>query len=444
MRAKSRARRMRRKSAKSRARARTRPDPGVHPETAGGTRWRAGARSQRPSRPIPKTFSPGAAGSGGAAGVGRRRALALALAVGLALACSGPRPRSEGGDLVVRTAAPPSSEEHYCAWYGAARDGVLYFGVSAFWSALRAAGGDPRADLEAPGPVEIGRFDLAREELLPPLVVDAPGARAGVWDVFPHENGRVFFTTYFEAAGWVEPATGRQQRLPALGIGLNEIAPGPDGGLLISRYGTEDVPGSVLSVDGDGALVAEHALPAPAGYRTLPKTVAFDPLRSDIWVTTDQLPDPPSPDGGDGPVLHDAYVLDAEGRVLRRVAQPEIQFVAFRADGRGYAAEVDGGTLTLREIAPPGRGPDRRVLLDRDFTPALDFVQDVTFAGDARVLVSRWSGALHLVDFGDGSERGARLPSLDEGGLYYTAVARGSRVCATYCGDVSVVCRDAP
>ena len=41
----------------------------------------------------------------------------------------------------------------YCAWFGDARSGVLYFGEAPFWWALRAdQGSDPRADLRLAGP----------------------------------------------------------------------------------------------------------------------------------------------------------------------------------------------------------------------------------------------------------------------------------------------------
>ena len=119
-------------------------------------------------------------------------------------------------------AEPSSAEERYCAWYGDARDGVLYFGQAAFWPASRASGAsgggeeDPRADLAVAGPQLIGRFDLGRGELLPPLEVGPADARSGVWDVHAHSNGRVYFTTYFESMGWVDPRSGEVRHLEAL------------------------------------------------------------------------------------------------------------------------------------------------------------------------------------------------------------------------------------
>jgi hypothetical protein len=330
---------------------------------------------------------------------------------------------------------PPSPDERYCAWYGDAGDGVLYAGEAPFWSALRARGGDATADLERAGPVRIGRFDLARERWLEPLDVGAGGERSGVWDVMHHDNGRVFYTTYFEAAGWVEPASGRMRRLPELGLGLNELAPGPGESILISRYGYAGSGGAVVVIDADGALLDEYPLSAPAGFLTAPKTVAYDPRRHEIWVTTDLFPE----QGGE--LGHDAIVLDSHGRERRRFSRPELHFVVFGGDGTGYFAELEDGELWLR-IRPPD-APERRILLDARFASAVDFAQDVQLADDGRIVVSRWSGRIHVVA-PDSSLHTLQLPAFDVDGLYYTAVLAGDRLCATYCADVSVVCVDAP
>jgi hypothetical protein len=338
-------------------------------------------------------------------------------------------------EIVVATESEPGPER-LCAWYGDARDGVLYFGESAFWSAERAHG-DPLADRLAPGPRRIGRFDLAALGLAVPL--DAgPGQQAtGVWDVLAHANGRVYFTTWFDSMGWVDARTGAVHRLDGLGARLNEIAPGPGESLLVSRYGSdgdEPGPGSILVASLDGERLAELPLAEPAGYRVAPKTVAFDPSRNEIWATTDLFP----LDGG--PIRHDAYVLDPSGREKRRIESPEVQFVAFGADGTGLIAEVDGARLELR-IRTPG-APDRVLLADEAFPTGLDFVQDIHFAPDGRAVVTRWSGILHLFE-PPGSLARLALPKLDPPGLYYSGVLAGDRVCATHCGDVTVVCAPA-
>ncbi len=327
----------------------------------------------------------------------------------------------------------PSSAERYCAWYGHARAGTLYFGQAAFWSGFRARGGDPLADMEIAGPQLVGRFDLGADALLPSLEVTAPGARSGVWDVHAHPNGRIYFTTYYEAMGWVEPRSGEVRHLRRLGTGLNEIAPGPDGELLISRYaGSRGGDGSVLRISPNGAALAELPLRPPAGFRVAPKTVAFDPTRREVWVTTDLL----SLDGG--APRRDAYVLGLDGRERRRMETPELQFVVFDAAGLGARAEVEGRRLWLVRSEPGG--PETRLLLDEDFEPGLDFVQDLALEEDGVVVATRWGGTVHVVDR-EGHARTLRLPRLEPGGLYYSAVVADGSVCATYCGGVRVVCQ---
>jgi hypothetical protein len=366
--------------------------------------------------------------------------ISIALALLTLVGCLHPESRESESRIYVNEAT--RSVERYCAWYGDARDAVLYFGTAAFWSAMRANGNDPMADLLAEGPVAIGRFDLRREQMLEPLEVGGGGDRSGVWDVLAHPNGRIYFTTFYEPAGYTEVPNGPFVRLPNLGTGLNELALGPDAGVLASRYGSafeREGSGSIVSFDADGTLLAEFPLRAPEGYRVAPKTVAFDPARGEIWVTTDLLPIAP----GD-PQRHDAYVLSEQGDELLRISEPEIQFVAFAEDGTGYRAEVEGRNLWLN-ISGAGEGPEggRRILLDAAFAAALDFVQDIELMSDGRAVVSRWSGWVHVVD-SPSRVRSTRLPQFEDHGLYYSAVAEGDRICATYCSKVSVVCRDIP
>jgi len=352
----------------------------------------------------------------------------------------GARPESTPG-LLVATAEAPSEAERYCAWYGMPHGEILYFGQSAFWSAQRAHAGDPFADLLHAGPQHIGRFDLRTEKFLPPLEVGRADSRSGVWDVLASADGWLYFTTFFESAGRVDPASGFVERLPELGPGLNELARGPDGRVLASRYGSgEDAEGdgSVVSIDPVGGIDAEWTLGAPQGFRTAPKSVAWDRARGEIWVTTDLLPRNPGADA-----RHDAYVLGRSGEVKRRIADPEIQFVTTHSDGTLLRAEVDGSALRLRVVPPPGASKAARaILLDANFPAAFDFVQDIQPADRGRVVITRWSGRVHIVD-DDGHVASVDLPKLDPNGLYYTAVLSGDRICATYCADVSVVCVDA-
>jgi hypothetical protein len=157
---------------------------------------------------------------------------------------------------------------------------VLYFGISAFWSALRAADGDATADLATRGPRWIGRFDLANERFLPPLDLRPGGAATGVWDVLVHPNGQLYFTTYFDLAGRVDPETGAVQEFANAGLGLNELALGPAGQVLVTRYGFGgDDEGSLVVLSERGEILAEHVLPDPPGLRAQAKSLAFDPLR---------------------------------------------------------------------------------------------------------------------------------------------------------------------
>jgi hypothetical protein len=342
--------------------------------------------------------------------------------------------------LLVVTAPAPSDAEQYCAWYGDSRDQVLYFGASPFWPAFREAGGDPSADLRAEGPQLVGRFDLKRLAFAEPLVVGGPGARAGVWDVLSHPNGRIYFTTYFESAGYVEPASGRVRRFESAGLGLNELSLGEDSVIIATRYGkSAGGKGSVVVLDTEGLILAEHPLEAPEGYQAAPKSLAFDPLRKEIWVNTDLLPTAQ----GQGEVRRDTRVLGPGGRERLRFERPEVQFMVFGPDGTGYFAERDGPLLNLR-IRPPERASaailtGRIVPLDDEFAGDQDFVQDIRVDAKGRVVVTRWSGRIHLV-----SRRGAvdliQLPRAGGAGLYYTGVLAGDRLCATYCSGVTVVC----
>ena len=66
---------------------------------------------------------------------GKSPEIPIALALLMLAGCLHPDSRESGARIYV--GETPSSVERYCAWYGDARDGVLYFGTSAFWSAMR-------------------------------------------------------------------------------------------------------------------------------------------------------------------------------------------------------------------------------------------------------------------------------------------------------------------
>lgn len=336
---------------------------------------------------------------------------------------------------------PPAAGPSACSWFGDAFEDTLYFGESGFWAAMAGAGGDPRADLATAAPQVIGRFDLARERMLPPLASAVPLARSGTWDVLAHPNGRVYFTSFYDPAGAIDRATGQALRFDAAGTGLNELALLPGGRIAATRYGgSAGGDGSLVVLDPDGTVVAEHALVPAPGATVAAKSLAFDPVRGALWVNTDVIP------AGGGKSRHDARVHDlASGREIARFAEPELHFPAFAPDGRGFFAWLTGSRLVL-QITEPGEasGPEagRVLLLDDAFPIGVDFVQDVRIQRDGRVVATRWSGAVHVVA-PDDTVRSVQLPRAD-GGLAYTAIATGDRVCATQCAGVRVACASLP
>lgn len=355
----------------------------------------------------------------------------------------------------------PSADERYCAWYGEARDDVLYFGQAPFWWAMRTSGGSPRADLATAGPQLIGRFDLAARELLASLDVSEygergepgqpsePSSRSGVWDVLPHPNGRIYFTTFFESAGAIDPRSGEVVRFDGLGTGLNELALGPEGAIVATRYGgyggDPEASGSVVLFSPDGLLLAEYPLRAPKGFVLAPKTVAWDEKGGRYWLTTDLVQRDPKV--APPPSEHPTIVLDAAGAEIARVAGRELQFVRFGRDGQGVGAFASKGALRLMELGPGAPRWQLEVIpgkvLDPEFSARFDFVQDIAFGPEREVIVTRWSGRIHVVS-ADGSQRDVQLPRDDPTGLYYSSALAGDTVCSTWCSDVAVVCAQLP
>jgi hypothetical protein len=380
-----------------------------------------------------------------------------------ALACGTPSAPPAPEPARVHSAQAPSADERYCAWYGEADGPILYFGQSAFWSSYRAAGEDPKADLAHTGPRPIGRFDLEARQYLEPFETgpraDGSPTRSGVWDVLPLA-GRVYFTTFFEEAGFVDLESGGVTLLPDSQF-WNELAVGPvaqktqgfstfsQSLILASRYANaEEGGGAVLVVDPGGKVVADLRLPAPAGVALAAKTPAWDPVRREVWITTDRLPLPP-PDDENQPFAHPTLLLNLQGEVVAHFGSAddptEIQFVRFDSVGMGYIAVSRASTLELIVLRPITERLNLdaapRVLLDDQFSPELDFAQDIQIAPNGRAFVTRWSGKVHEVDPLNGRVRTWELPR-EKDALYYSAVpgrAEGS-MCATRCGDVEVVC----
>jgi hypothetical protein len=348
---------------------------------------------------------------------------------------------SRASETRVFRAPPVGGEgERYSAWFADERDGVIYFGLSPFWTSLWATG-DPRADLRVPGPHLIGRFELASQSFLPPLEVraSAPDVRSSVWDVLAHPNGWIYYTTFYEEMGRVDPESGAVEFFPALGRGLNEIALGPNGRIYATRYGSGiDLPGQ----SGDGAIVVasesglklvEIPLHARDGAVTAVKSIAVDPTSGRAIVNADVLE-------SDGRVEFARFVL---GRDLAIVAgpifEPELLFVAFAPDGRMYAIEDDHGRLRL-SLRGGLRIPATLDLGPREPT---DFAQDIQVAPDGTAAIAFWSGRIELVRERDGRlEHGSlALTKPDDCGpppgrsLVYSAFATKTDVFATlFCG----------
>ena len=283
--------------------------------------------------------------------------------------------------------------ERYSAWFGDERDGVIYFGLSPFWTALRAHG-DPTADLAEPSAHLIGRFDVEREKFLPPLVATRPGpdSRSSVWDVLAHPNGWIYYTTYFEEMGRVRPGTGDVEEFKRLGAGLNEIALGPDQNLFVTRYsGAAHAAtarnGSVVEISPEGVLLREQTLSARADSVTAPKSLAVDPLSGDVWVNADVI-------GHDQAITFATFHLGADLTVKeKRAGSPELLFVAFAADGRGFFVEDRVGELWLRVV----RADAPVAELDLGARAPADFAQDIHFAKDGDAAIAFWSGRVELV-----------------------------------------------
>lgn len=369
--------------------------------------------------------------------------MTLALLVALA-ACASPQPPAVFRTEITGWSA--ASTERYSAWFGDEAGGVIYFGLSPFWTELRAHGGDPTADLLEPSAHLIGRFEVERESFLPPLVVRRPGpeSRSSVWDVLAHPNGWIYYTTYFEEMGRVRPGLNEIEHFDDVGTGLNEIALGRDGNLYVTRYGAgiegdgsaREGDGSVVVISPEGALLREQPLHARDGATTAPKSIAVDPLSGEIWTNADVV----APNGG---VSYATFHLDADLRVLEKGTAPELMFVAFDPTGRGFFVEDDAGRLRVR-VTRKGAELAR---LDLGPRVAADFAQDVHFGAGGVAAIAFWSGRVELVRERDGEweharvtlERPAECVSPGQSAVFYSAFAESHSVYATLYCDAAIV-----
>jgi hypothetical protein len=329
--------------------------------------------------------------------------------------------------------------ETYSAWFADSDGHTLYFGLSPFWTLWWERDADSGADLDETGDLLIGRFDLAEERFLPPLSLRGEGAGASsVWDVLVHSSGRICFTTYFDAMGCYDPATRQLERFESAGPGLNEIWEGPGGDLYVTRYSSapQGDPyrsyGAVAVISPDGRLLREYRLASPSGGLTAPKSVAVDPRSGHVWLNTDTFLK-------NGKTFHETIRLDENGVVVSRTLQPELHFMSFSRAGTGFFAEVERDRLYLRIT----EGDETVARLTLGPILELDFVQDIKHGAHGEVALMLWSGALYVVTPGERgwSAQGVQLraPATcrppDGRSIFYSAVTRGDRVCATlFCG----------
>jgi hypothetical protein len=334
----------------------------------------------------------------------------------------------------------PHGPETYSAWFADTDGRVLYFGLSPFWDLWWRSGGDARADLQEPGDHLIGRFDLDAERFLSPLRVRpaGPESRGSVWDVLVHSNGRIYYTTYFEEIGSVNPEGSDVRHYAGLGSGFNEIVEGPDSRLYVTRYSNAPADpaapryGAVVVLSPQGDLVREHRLEAVPGRFVAPKSLDVDPASGEIWVNTDTFE-------ADGRIVHETLRLAPDGRVLERRAAPELHFVRFDARGRTWLAESGEGALWLR-VLQAGRLVARLPLGARE---PLDFVQEIRPTADGGALLAFWSSrVVRVVPARDGFRLEPMRLELPPGcrppqgrSLLYTAVAhRGNLYATLFCG----------
>lgn len=332
--------------------------------------------------------------------------------------------------------------ERYSAWFADERDGIIYFGLSPFWTEMRAHGA-ATGDLAEPSAHLIGRFELGHNDFLRMLVARpaGPDSRSSVWDVLAHPNGWVYYTTYFEEMGRVRPASGEVENFD-VGTGLNEIAVGPNGNLFVTRYGSADPSqraaqdGALVEISPEGKLLREVPLHARDGAFSAPKSVAVDPLSGEVWLNADVI----APDGA---VSFATFHLGADLALLQRSEPPpELLFVAFSRDGYGVFVEDDAGQVRARVV----RGGRELSRVDLGPRVAGDFAQDVHFASDGSAVIAFWSGRVEVLRevAASGTYAATRVQlekptGCEPPALFYSAFLEPGGIYATLYCDATIV-----
>ena len=371
----------------------------------------------------------------------RAKALSIAMlaAAQIALLGSGCAVGPEASGVHVhRMRRSNPGPELYSAWFGDARDGILYFGLSPFWQRMRESGGDPTGELRESGALLVGRFDLRERRHLAPLVVaDTPRAES-TWDVLAHSNGRIYFTTFFGPMGSVRADGSDPRQYEDLGSGLNELWEAEDGRIFVTRYGpatSESPSGSLVILTPEGQLIDEWRVPALPDTRVAPKSVAVESASGDVWINTDTFPE-----GRPGRITHESLRLSSTGEVESRSRSPELMMLAFDRRGTGWFAERDAGSLRLRTV---GSGETRRI--DLGPIASSDFAQDIKFSPNGAVVLTLWSGRVHVLSAAgvlrtvELAGPGNHCEETGGPGLHYTAILWRDTVFATrHCGPVVV------
>ena len=249
-----------------------------------------------------------------------------------------------------------------------------------------------------------------------------------MWDVLA-VGERIYFARFFGSPGWIDRSGHGGAVWEHLGSGTAELAAGPEETLLFADYAHS----RLLSVSKDGENLKVFPLTGPGTLQIAPKSVAYDPVRREIWAIADRLAS-----NGDAKT-RDALVLDDAGELLRHITDREVQFATFAEDGVGAVVDVVGDSLWLR-FRDAGETAFRDILLDPQFPRTADFAQDIVLTRSEGVVdgvVQRWSGIFHRF----GSQGAVTTGHLGDGrgGLFYTGVPVGDRVCATLCRDATVI-----
>jgi hypothetical protein len=278
-----------------------------------------------------------------------------------------------------------SGQEIYDSWFADTDGRIIYFGQSPFWREYFAAEvPDPQGDLRKEGDYLIGRFDTEKDTFLAPLKVGR--GRASVVDVLYHtKNHNVYFTTFFDMMGYVNPKTNKVVYFKALGMGFNELYEGPGGKIYVTRYSSEQKNGSVVVITPAGTLLKEFFIRLP-GFIIAPKSIAVSPITGEIIINTDMF----SLEGG--MVRHDSFVLGPEGQIKQRIMEREIFFMSFDPQGKNWAAgRAKDGSWQMSITYPEGKMVN--VIIDEK-PVSFNVIQDIKHHG-RYTIATAWSGNLY-------------------------------------------------